>query len=183
MALKTGDIIDPFLCATAEQEQVPFYTLLAGKPTALIFLRHYGCRLSRVDILDYKAGYGKIAQTGGQLILVLQSVRQILKEAQKEEAFPFVMISDPEQELYRRYEVGAAETMEGIGSPSAAEKMRRAVEELGLRPGVKEGNPCQLPATFLLGGDGLVLWAHYGTDGGDVPDVDTLVKMLNGGRQ
>ena len=61
MALKTGDIIDPFLCATAEQEQVPFYTLLAGKPTALIFLRHYGCRLSRVDILDYKAGYGKIA--------------------------------------------------------------------------------------------------------------------------
>ena len=139
----------------------------AGK-TALVFLRYYGCTLCQYDIHQFTAQYDKIAATGGQMLVVLQSDPAKLAGQMKPGDLPFDIVCDPEQKLYKEFEIAPAESKAKIAKATAG----------GFKHGDYEGDELQLPACFVMGPDRVLSYAHYGVSAGDVPTPQELVELL-----
>lgn len=146
--------------------------------TALVFLRYYGCTLCQYDIHQFQTQYGKIAATGGQLLVVLQSApKNLAEQLGSREALPFDIICDPREELYKRFEILPAEKMEDALKPGTMAKID-IVKASGLQHGEYEGNEQQLPAAFVVTPDLTLTYAHYAQELGDVPTPDELARLL-----
>ena len=126
--------------------------------------------------MQFAAGYEKILERDGQLLVVLQSTPENLKEQWGEE-LPFSVICDPEKTLYRLFEVRPAPSKEAMMDARTVEKVQ-AAEKLGLQHGIYEGEEFQLPAAFIIRPDQTVTYTHYGKAAGDVPDVEKLAALL-----
>jgi len=145
--------------------------------TAVVFLRYYGCPMCQLDLFDYAVNYEQITRTGGQLLVVLQSHPNVLRQELTENTFPYEIICDPDMELYQMLSIDPASSMLKMMSLKALKKVVRATK-LGYKHGLYEGNEQQLPATFILDSGMNIHYVHYGKDAGDVPDAKELAKMM-----
>ena len=73
--------------------------------TALVFLRYYGCTLCQLDIRQFAREQEKITAGGGQMLVVLQSDPALVAGEMKEGDLPFDIICDPDQKLYKEFEM------------------------------------------------------------------------------
>ena len=87
------------------------------------------------------------------------------------------MICDPDQKLYRQFEILPAADRDELKGGDAPKKSARAVE-MGLVHGEYEGNELQLPAAVLVDGEMTVRYAHYGTNAADTPPVEEIVRLI-----
>lgn len=146
--------------------------------TALVFLRYYGCTLCQMDIHNYAKEHAKIAVTGGKMLVVLQSVPDTIHEQVKPGELPFDIICDPDQELYKLFEIGSMTERPDINDPAVVARFE-AMKNSGFSHGKYEGNEQQLPACFVLSPDLTVTHAHYGSWVGDSPSTDELAALLS----
>jgi len=109
--------------------------------------------------------------------VVLQSDPAKLSEELTSDAFPFEIICDPEQTLYREFAVTPAKSRKDMGDAKTMEKLAQA-KLSGFKHGEDEGNGLQLPATFVVTPDLMIVYAHYGKSAGDVPTPVELAKLL-----
>ena len=58
--------------------------------------------------MEFNKLYEKFEEAGVDIKIVLQSTQEIIKEADKEIRLKFEIICDPQQELYKKFEIGAA---------------------------------------------------------------------------
>ena len=145
--------------------------------TAVVFLRYFGCPLCQYDMHEYAVAYDSIAETNGQLLVVLQSDPEKLSRELAANTFPFEIVCDPEQRLYHALEIGPAKSTDALVDDQTAEKIKE-VERSGLQHGDYEGEELQLPAAFIVTPDLTVVYAHYGTAAGDVPTPSELTALL-----
>jgi len=145
--------------------------------TAVVFLRYFGCTLCQYDMRQFAAEYSGIAATGGQLIVVLQSDPAKLAKELKLEDFPFEIICDTEQKLYRDFEIAPAKSKMEMADAKTLKKLAK-VTLSGLRHGDYEGDELQLPAVFVVTPDLTVVHVHYGKAAGDVPTPKELTELL-----
>lgn len=145
--------------------------------TALVFLRYYGCTLCQYDISQFASEYEKIAATGGQLLVVLQSDPKKLGDEIGEDNLPFDIICDPEQTLYKEFEIIPADSKEHMVDACAMAKIAKA-KLAGFKHGEYEGEELQLPAAFVVDQDLAITYAHYGKTVGDVPSPSELAELL-----
>lgn len=147
--------------------------------TALVFLRYYGCTLCQYDILLYKESYDKIAATGGQLLVALQSDPGKLRVELEGQNLPFEIICDPREDIYRELDITPAETLEAAIDEATQAKMARMRNSgLGLKHGAYEGCEEQLPATFVVDRDLRVTYADYPVTIGAVPSAEELAELM-----
>lgn len=146
--------------------------------TALLFLRYYGCTLCQYDIHQFAQAHAAIAATGGQMLVVLQSKPSVIAAQVKRGDLPFDIVCDPDQTLYRQFEIAPAKSQMGLVDPKAVAKIAKA-KAAGFQHGESEGEELQLPATFVLDGDRRVVYAHYGSSAGDIPAPEELSRLLN----
>lgn len=151
-------------------------TLVDGKPTIFLFLRFFGCRITKVTLWRICEQYQQIQQAGGQVIAVVQSRQEVLDQSLEHWQIPFPLIADQEQRWYKEFNVLPAENQEQILKGSAA--IIAEAERLGLEKGEPEGNPLQLPATMLVDGNRIVQYIRYGECGMDVPDPEDMIGLL-----
>ena len=156
------------LCQTVEKTQ--------GK-TALVFLRYYGCTLCQLDLRRYRESYDQITAGGGQLLVVLQSDPKALAEQIGPDTFPFAIVCDPEQKLYKELDIGVAKSTMELADAKTIAKIAQA-KKLGLEHGTYEGEELQLPAVFVMDRERNLTFAHYGSSAGDVPDAEQLAELL-----
>lgn len=149
---------------------------VTGK-TALVFLRYYGCTLCQYDIHQFAQAHDKIAATGGQMLVVLQSDPDKLAAQLGPEDLPFEIVCDPEQKLYKEFEIPAAPSMAKMADLKTMGKIAKATAG-GFKHGDYEGEELQLPAAFVLGPDRVLSYAHYGVSAGDVPTPEELAELL-----
>ena len=145
--------------------------------TALIFLRYYGCTLCQYDMHQYAEQYEEVKKCGGQILVVLQSDPGKLAAQTKPEDFPFEIICDPEQKLYRQLEISAAKSMLKMADTKTLGKMISA-KAGGFKHGEYEGEELQLPAVFIMDQKRCLSYVHYGKSAGDVPDIKELLALL-----
>ena len=151
---------------------------VAGK-TAVVFMRYYGCTMCQYDIHLFKTQHEKIAATGGQMLVVLQSDPVKLAAQVKPGDLPFDIICDPDQKLYQQFDIRPAASPEAASDePTIAQRAPRAAYEGKFLHGEYEGNELQLPATFVVEPDLTITFAEYHKGNGGVPSPDELAELL-----
>lgn len=178
MKLEVGSKMPDFTVDTAFKRNRSLKDMAGENKTAVLFLRYAGCTLCRFDMRILKEAYDKIKEPGGKVLVVLQSDPDKLSKEIDEGYYPFEVICDPGQELYKQLEIKPADSQEEMIGPDSMEKLKK-VQESGLTHGDYEGNEMQLPAAFVVDKDLNVLYAHYAANITDMPGIDELVHLLN----
>lgn len=146
-----------------------------GKPAVLVFTRYAGCPICQLEtsLLGRKAP--AFAAKGASLVIVTQSAVANLGPLAAL-APGAVMVSDPAGEAYRLYDVRPG-TLLQYAAPAV---LRRAKEAgaAGFAHGANEGVERQLPAAFVIAGDGTILWARYGRNVADAATPEELLGKL-----
>lgn len=145
--------------------------------TAVVFLRYFGCTFCQYDMRQFAEEYTAITAAGGQLLVVLQSSPAKLAGELTADSFPFEIICDPEQTLYREFEITPAKSMAAMTNAKTLKKAAK-VALAGFKHGDYEGDEFQLPAVFVVTPDLTITHAHYGKAVGDVPTPKELAALL-----
>ena len=144
--------------------------------TAIVFLRYYGCTLCQYDIHTYAEHYKEIVGDTGKLFVVLQSTPESIKKQMDRETLPFEILCDPEEKLYKEFEINPAKDKAELGGGNVAAKVTEARKLFS--HGDYEGEELQLPAAFVIQPDLTITYARYGKDGADVPTPEELEQLL-----
>lgn len=177
--LTPGEKLQDFTYDTAFAEDCRISEAVnkAAGRTALVFLRYYGCTLCQLDMRRFAKEYEKIHAAGGQMLVVLQSATEKLKPQLTEHPFPYDIICDPAGALYEAFGIECAPSMKKLADAKTVLKMGKAVFA-GLKHGDYEGKELQLPAVFVVDHELTLSYVHYGKSAGDVPEPETLAKLL-----
>lgn len=176
MKLKIGDKMPNFTVNTAFEGTLSLEELLGDNKTVLLFLRYAGCTLCRFDMKVLKNEYQKIKdKLGYEVIVVLQSDSNKLSKEISKDYYPYQIICDPHENLYKQLEIKPAASQEKMVGPGTMEKLNK-VKMSGLIHGDYEGNELQLPAAFIVNKDLTVTYAHYATSVTDIPWEEIFYK-------
>ena len=179
MPLTIGTIAPDFRFQTADDSGLLSEELQKAEKTLLIFSRYLGCPFCQLDLLSYCEEYARFREKNAQILLVLQSAPETLRQQTLAKEVPFHLISDPQQELYHLYDVKpAASILKMLRLNGKLLKKASALMKRKLKHGAYEGNEQQLLALFVLDGNRTVLHAQYAAHLSDMPDVEELLTLL-----
>jgi len=90
---------------------------------------------------------------------------------------PFVVLGDPERAGYAAFGLKRASALEML-RPSLLAAAGEAIFG-GARQGRTEGDPIQLPGTFVIDRGSIVHYAHPAAHAGDIPTAALLVLAVD----
>ena len=163
-----------FTYDTISEQSLDFYKAVGGKRSVIFFLRYIGCPVCHMKIYDLISDHKDFSAAGLQVYVVLQSTQASVNEALAGVKMPFTIVCDPEEKVFSLYGV-APGNLFGYLAPSVIMKAMKA-SSAGFKHGKKEGKEMQLPAVFIINGDGKIAYAHYGKNIGDVPDNQIILN-------
>lgn len=177
--LNVGDRVPEIVYETPFEKGVSLDDKVSGsKKTALIFLRYYGCPLCQYDMLQFAKKYSEIKQMSCELIVALQSDPiQLAEQLKGEHTFPYDVLCDPKQELYKQFDIDVAKSMAAMAGPSTMMKIAK-VKLAGIEHGTNEGEELQLPAVFIMDQKRVLTYVRYGKKVDDIPTPEELVQLL-----
>ena len=157
-----------------------FATYANGKKTFVVFLRYYGCTVCRLDLHIFAQRMAEFAAKDAQLMVVLQSDPNLVKEEAPAGTFPYELACDPTQAVYKKFDIEPAASMGKLvgGGLFKALKKMKAAKKFGFEHGEYEGNEQQLPAMVLVDENGIVTFSHYAKNLVDMPSVDEMLAKL-----
>ena len=168
-----------YLSPYAEGEQ-SFAEYAQGKKTFVVFLRYFGCTVCRLDLHIFAQRMKEFQAKDCQLMVVLQSDPDLVKDEAPAGTFPYEIACNPSQSVYKQFEIEPAKSMAALiggGLFSAVKKMSVA-KKFGFSHGEYEGNEQQLPAMVLVDENGTIAFSHYAKNMTDMPSVDAMLAML-----
>lgn len=181
MKLSTNAQMPDFIYQSPySQGEKHFAEFAKGKKTYVVFLRYFGCTVCRLDLHIYAQRMKEFAEKGAQLMVVLQSKPELVNAEAPQGTFPFEIACDPEQLVYKQFEIMPAKSklnLVGGGALKAIKKMK-AAKSFGFTHGEFEGNEEQLPAMVLVNENGIIEMAHYAKNLVDMPTVDEMLAKL-----
>ena len=147
---------------------------LRGRSVVLVFLRHLGCPICRMELAEWSARHGEIASRNAELLVFVDSPADRVAEFAAQA--PFRVIADPEHAIYARYGVERGSLLQFAGA--AASSLKATLR--GHLHGRFEGDELRLPGDFVVAPDGKVRYAHVGRHIGDNTPVDALLREVPG---
>jgi hypothetical protein len=150
----------------------------------LTFLRPAWCPICNARTHELRENYEAMKAKGFEIIAVYPSTENELKGYVKDLDIPFVVIADPEEELYRLYGVERSkekfnQTLKEDKALEAIKKGKELYEKNGNDyGGLREVEEPIIPADFVLVGDN-VQQVHYGDFIGDHIAIKTLQAVGN----
>ena len=121
--------------------------------------------------------YGKIQAQNGTVLAVSFEPRGRLFQLSRQMQLPFLLLSDPERDVYWAYRLGSRSLrqMFGLGTIWAYIKLlaRGRRHHFG-RSDLRQGG-----GDFVIDGQGVVRFEHRGAASHDRPPVDQLCTMLD----
>lgn len=168
-----------YLSPYAEGDQ-SFEAFANGKKTFVVFLRYYGCTVCRLDLHLYAQRMKEFADKDCQLMVVLQSDPNLVKDEAPLGTFPFEIACDPAQAVYKKFDIEPAKSMLAMigGGLFKAVKKMKAAKAFGFEHGEYEGNEQQLPAMVLVNENGIITYSHYAKNLVDMPGIDDMLAMV-----
>lgn len=180
MMLEVGNLFPDVSYRSYDGTIKDLYAQIGQNPAAILFLRYVGCTKCQLDIHELLSHQKEIAEKGVQVFVVFQSAPSTVRESLTD--FPFEIICDPIQALYKRFDVLPAQTKEEFLDVEHFAKAHEAFQEkkrtLGLVHGAYEGNELQRPAIFLLDASKRIVYLHYAASLMDMPSVESWLQMV-----
>ncbi len=157
-----------FTYDTVSERALDFRETTRDKRSALFFLRYAGCPICQMKIGELRRDHDAFTAAGIKVFVVLQSDPATVKEGLAGSTLPFEIICDPAGKLFALYGVAPGNLFQYLAPPVILKALRAA--RGGFSHGKKEGNEMQLPAVFVVDAGGIIRYAYYGKNIGDVPD-------------
>ena len=121
-----------------------------GGPVMLVFLRHFGCTFCRESLVELSKLKAEAREKAVKIVLVHMShpsyAQEILKIYELDEVSH---ISDPNQELYRKYGLRRGGFWQLFGLPVVVRGFWAGLMK-GHLPGKVVADPYQMPGVFIL---------------------------------
>lgn len=149
--------------------------VLAGRPTLLCFLRHFGCLFCFEHASLALTEKTTLNQAGAQLVFVGNGNPAHAREFMSEYNLEGGVFTDPSRRLY-----AALEMRHGVNSTlnvSTARHARRAYQRGYRQRGVK-GDPWQQGGNVAISADGTIVAIERANVAGEIVPVQHLVGML-----
>jgi len=178
MKLVVGQKMPDFSYNTVYNNNLSYLEDIKGKKTVLLFLRYLGCSMCQLDLLDLEVAMDEFKANNIDVKVVLQSSQSIMLDSFKESPLSYDIICDPNQELYKQFQISPAKNKLQLAGGGVIKKVLRAKKE-GIQHGEYEGNELQLPALFIMNEDSVITYAHYGTNGADIPSAKEIISIIN----
>jgi peroxiredoxin len=122
--------------------------------------------------------HDEIRDAGGEVVCVFQYRAHPTRNFCAQRGVEIECLGDPEKDAYDAVGLERGGAKE-LASPKVALGALRAAAK-GQLPGMPEGDTALMPATFVVGSDGRVVYAHYNADQSDNPPMDEVLEALRG---
>jgi peroxiredoxin len=118
----------------------------------------------------------EIRSAGGDVVCVFQYRAAPTRNFCRQRGVELECLGDPEKTGYDAVGLERGGVKE-LASPKVALGALRAARK-GQLPGIPEGDTALMPATFVVGTDGRVLFAHYNADQSDNPPMAPVLDAV-----
>lgn len=164
--------IDDALKQHHTQTGVPLSDLADAQPVMLVFLRHLGCTFCLETLQDLKQQRARIEAQGIQPVLVHMSEDEAARKRFAQYGLSdLARVSDPNQQLYRAFELGRGSFLQLIG-PRVWFQGLRAIFK-GNTIGKLQGDGFQMPGVFIVHKGHIVQQFKHST-AGDRPGYESM---------
>ena len=143
-----------------------------GQKIWLAFYRYASCPLCNLHIHEIIKRFDEVKSSSLAFLPVFQSPSSEVQKYAGKNDLPFQIICDPQEEIYKLYNVG--KSYGGFLSFSVMAKGMRAMMS-GHMPGKMEGEISRLPSEFIINENFEIEYRYDGKDIGDHPSLDTIL--------
>ena len=130
-----------------------------GSKLWLAFFRYAACPLCNLRVHDIITRYDDLTAKGIKVAAVFQSPTDSIAKYVGQQQPPFPLISDPDEELYKLYELETS--LAGFMSLKNVGRLKEAMAA-GFKPGKPDGSIRRVPGDFLIDEEGIIQDAYYG---------------------
>ncbi|MGI9407664.1 MAG: peroxiredoxin-like family protein [Hyphomicrobiaceae bacterium] len=173
-APQVGDAMPAFILPDHEGHLVSLNELLENDQLVVSFNRGHWCEHCKLELLSLAECAPEIKQHGGQIVSIVPDNQKFGRELRAELNLPFVVLSDMDN--------GYAMSL-GL-SIWVGEEVDRLYRKIGMDPSDIQGSESWLlpiPATFVVGRDGLIRARFVDPDFKQRMDAEEILKALGTG--
>ncbi|MFQ5480593.1 MAG: peroxiredoxin-like family protein [Thermodesulfobacteriota bacterium] len=170
-AKKTGDMAPAFSLKNSEGEEISSEKLLSKGPLVINFYRGSWCPYCNLELKAFEDSAEKIRELGAELVSISPELREKSAEFTGDNPFSFQILSDEGNDVAGRF--GLVFTL--------VEELRAIYNQFGIDLQEYNGNnsyELPMPATYVLGRDGLIVHAFVDADYTKREEPEAVVKVL-----
>jgi peroxiredoxin len=173
-APRPGEAMPPFLLPDDTGRLVSLTSLLQNGPVAVMFFRGHWCPYCRLNVRAVVQAMDRIRAIGGQVVAIMPETQAFAEQFKAEGAVPFPVLSDLDN--------GYALSL-NVAIWLGTEIQRLLAHQDLARFHGNDGWVLPIPATFVVGRDGLVKARFVDPDFRRRMEIDDLIAALrNAGR-
>jgi peroxiredoxin Q/BCP len=178
MKLNKGDVAPDFTVDVSTGGKWMLGDRKGKKRVVVSFLRYLGCPFCQQRIHELNAKMDDFAKAGVDVIAILEGTVKRVTEYGAKHGIRLPVGADKEKRVFELYGAGRGKLTMMLKPHVLTRTI--GVTLKGYMHGMPGGDELQLPADFIIGKDGKVELAHYGTDPTDSLPVDELLAALGG---
>jgi peroxiredoxin len=143
------------------------------QPTAVIFLRHFGCTFCRQHAAEIEERYDELQAAGGGAVAIGMGTPAHAAEFRRMSGIGFPLLVSPDTSLHEQVGLTRGNWLRVVAS------LPQAIRELP-RHGAKitGADMSQLAGTFVVAPDGEVAYAHRARTASDNAPIDEIVAAI-----
>lgn len=172
-ALKAGDMAPPFVLNDADGHAVSSAELLRAGPLVLTFYRGFWCPYCNLDLQALQAALPQLTERGARLVAISPQEPVASRRARRENGLGFPILSDAGNAV-------AAQFGLRFQLPDYLSDLYKNTLQLDLQ--VVNGDPSwtlPMPARYVVGQDGVIVYAEVNPDYTNRPDPSDLLPVLD----
>jgi peroxiredoxin len=170
-----GDPMPPFMLPDDQGRLIRLDELLGKGPAAISFNRGYWCPYCRLNTEALARAQEEIGPNGGQIVAITPDRQKFNIELKNDARAPFPILTDMDNGYALSLDLAI-----WVGSELAG-----MMEGAGFNPGVSQGGEnwmLPIPATFVVGRDGLVKARFIDPDYRKRPAIEEVLGALRAAR-
>ena len=171
-ALKVGDKAPAFTLKDADGVDVSSIDLLARGPLVVTFYRGVWCPYCNMDLQAIEAALPSLKALGAQLVAISPQTAPNSRRSQRENKLSFPILADPGNAIADAFHLRFA-------LPDYLKDLYKSAFKNDLE--VVNGDPSwtlPMPARYVIGQDGTILYAEVNPDYTIRPDPEDLLPIL-----
>jgi len=175
MAPAVGEPMPPFMLPAHTGRLVSLEEILHLGPAVISFNRGHWCPFCKIELKTIASHHEEIAALGAQLISILPDRQQFVRQLPEDILNNFIILTDVDNSY--ALSLGLVAWL--------GERLAQLMEGRGYRLGEYQGNDgwfVPVPATFVVGSDGLVIARQVDPDFRNRMDLEEILRALRSAR-
>jgi peroxiredoxin len=167
----------PVLDQYGESISLAPYWQTSPNGAAVVFLRHFGCIFCREHAVRLRKSYEEFTRRDLAVLAIGLGSAENARGFAEWLKLPYPVLAAPDTEIYAAW---------GLGQTTGADMLNPALVKAGVRAltqrvtqGRATGDSKQLPGTFLVSPESVVLWSHVAKHPGDIAPVEAVLAAAD----